>query len=133
MKYFSPLWYIEAMKEIQDLLDYVEELHQKDAIHVRRGFKLSQATALDASNHLLEEAIELQAEVIQNQEFGYTDDMLDEASDVLVCYLHLLRRKCMPLSKVAEHAKEKLQRAFTTDPSKVTAIKPGVTRKGRAK
>ena len=113
--------------ELGFLIDY---LHNVDAIHVKRGFKLSEATALDASNHMLEEAVELQAEVIAGD--GSPESVVEEAADTLICYLHLLKRMGVKVDDVTDRAYNKLLEVFTCDPKKVTAVKPGKTRKGRA-
>ena len=128
------------MKSVDELVAYVNKLHDADAIHVKRGFRLSEATAADASCHMLEEAVKLQAEVLQeSQKHGSQVSMnwrlngiIEEAADTLICYLHLLRRTDVTINMVAECAIKKLETVFTTDPDKVTAVKPGVTRKARA-
>ena len=116
------------MNNINDLIEYISELHRNNAIHIKRGFRLQDATPLIASNHLIEETVELQAEVI----CGNEDGIIDEASDALACLLHLLEMKKITLDVIAKHSKQKLIKVFSTDIGKITAITNGFSRRGRA-
>ena len=116
------------MKNVEEMIAKVSELYENDAIHVKRGFRLrTQGNSLVASNHLMEEVAEFQAEIIEcNREF-----MLEEAGDVFMIFCHILKRNNISLDEVAASACEKLKRSYTLDPAQVTAIKAGVTRRGR--
>lgn len=110
------------------LIDTIERLYEIDAIHIKRGFRVkTDGNKLVASNHLLEEAVELQAEVmVDNREA-----IVEEAGDLLTLIVHLLKRCDISFDEVIESAVEKCHRIYTTDPKNITAITPGVTRRGR--
>lgn len=114
--------------DIKELMVEITNLHQAGAVHVKRGYKMSDATAAVSSNHLIEEAAEYQAALMSEDVEARTE----EAADVLLCYLQTLRHGEIDLEQVIKVADEKLHRVWTTDLSKVTAIKPGFTRRGRA-
>ena len=114
--------------DLNRLLSKIDSLYEQDAIHIKRGFKVrSEGSSTVASNHLIEEAVELQAEVLEDNREG----TIEEAGDLLTLFCHLLKRCHIPLQEVVDLAVAKLERVYTTDPSKVTAITSGVTRRGR--
>jgi len=114
---------------IQNLVDLIDKLHEQDAYHIKRGFPLSEATPLIASNHLLEEAMEIQAEIID----GSGKDLItEEAGDLLAVFCHLLKMSGISLDEVAGAAMSKLNTVYTTNPDEVTATISVVTRRGRA-
>lgn len=125
---------------MQNLFEAVKSLHYKDAIHVKRGYKLSEASIADNANHLIEEAVEVQAELLKGLREGLTwyslqhplsKDLRQELADLAIVYNHLLVRLNLTPKDVEVEALAKLKDAFTKDPSKVTASKAGVTRSGR--
>ena len=111
---------------MQRLIDLIDDLYKLNAYHIRRGFRLKEGSALIASNHLLEEAIELQAEVIDSDR----EAIIEEAGDTLAVFCHLLKRTDISLEEVVESALDKVVRSYTTNPAEITAKNPGVTRKG---
>ena len=113
---------------MQKLIDKVAELYEADAIHIKRGFRVrTEGSLMVASNHLIEEAVELQAELL----FGDRPKQVEEAGDLLTLFCHILKRGDITLAEVVDSAYEKACRNYTTDPTKVTAHTPGVTRSGR--
>ena len=126
---------------MSQLYDEVLRLHQANAIHIRKGFHLLDASIADCTNHLLEETVEAQAEVLSVlclaglSHVEYWGDnrasVIEELGDARSVYLHLLIRMGLTEEDVDKIALEKLARSFTSDPDKVTATIPGVTRKGR--
>lgn len=109
------------------LNETVIALHNAGAFHKRRGFRLDAADERDATNHLLEEAVELQAECFR----GRYQTQINEAADLLGVFLHLLWMMGIPLPVVVERCAEKLKENFTLDPSEVETATPGFTRGNR--
>ena len=111
------------------LIEKVRQLYEADAIHIKRGFRVrTEGSLMVASNHLIEEAVELQAELL----FGEKPAQVEEAGDLLTLFCHILKRGDISLEEVVDSAVEKAERNYTTDPEQVTAVTPGVTRRGRA-
>ena len=115
---------------VQDLDLIVRNLYDKGAYHIKRGFQLGTGTLATATNHFLEESVELQAEVTCN---GTYASIIDKAADVLVVYLHLLYKSGVPLQNVINTATVKLDQNFTLDKSKIKTDTPGFTRRARRK
>ena len=114
---------------MQKLIDKVAELYEADAIHIKRGFRVrTQGNMTVASNHLIEEAAELQAELL----FGDRPHQVEEAGDLLTLFCHILKRGDITLAEVVDSAVEKAGRNYTMNPLEITAIVAGVTRSGRA-
>lgn len=115
-----------------DIAARLEQLYAEDAIHVKRGFPIRHSQIRQITNHLIEEVVELQAAI--DDDIG-TPDQLDavweEAADVLLVYMHLLRKRGMGFMQVCRVAMDKLKTNWTTDPAQVTAVNPGFTRRGR--
>ena len=112
---------------MKELLSLIDELYEVNAYHVKRGFRLKEATSLMVSNHLLEEAVELQSEIMANNR----EAIVEEAGDVIVLFARVLRTTDVGLDEVLTFATKKLNKIFTTDPNKVTAISPGTSRRAR--
>lgn len=113
---------------MQKLIEKVKQLYEADAIHIKRGFRVqSEGSLMVASNHLIEEAVELQAELL----FGEKPAQIEEAGDLLTLFCHILKRGDISLEEVVEAALAKAEKNYTTNPDEVTAITPGVTRRGR--
>jgi NTP pyrophosphatase (non-canonical NTP hydrolase) len=115
---------------IQDLWHEIEELRRQNATHRKRGFRINDLTPAMQSCHLLEETVELQAEVL-NTPRATEEHLAKEASHVLACFLHLLQKHGLSLEKVAAEAIRMCRQHWTTNPEDVVAREPGFTRKGR--
>lgn len=122
------------------LRDKIVHLNHVNAIHVNRGFRLQEVSIAVCSNHMIEEAVEAQAEILSLGINNYNSTTLspgskelivEELGDMQVCYHHLLVKLGITPEEVELAAVKKLEKNFTLDESKVTAIKPGLTRKGR--
>lgn len=113
---------------LTDLVLKIRELIEKGGYHVKRGFKLADVPAVVISNHLLEEAVELQAEVIVGDSSLATRQ---EAADVLLVFLHLLEKTGLPLYLVAETALATLNKEFTLDLANLKTSTPGFSRSAR--
>jgi hypothetical protein len=115
----------------------IEELRRRDAIHRKRGFAINDIGAAMQSNHLIEEATEFQAEILNSPGcIGDARDkslvaIIEEASHVLSVYLHLLIKLGIPLSEVSEKAVQMLDKHWTINPDEVVAEVPTQTRRGR--
>lgn len=116
------------MSKMSDLLELIDNLNRGGAYHIRRGFSLADTTPLLCTNHLLEEVVELQAEVCISKDREAT---LDEASDVLAIFLHFIHINDIDLEMLATRCMEKLQANFTFDESEVISNNPGFTRRNR--
>ena len=113
---------------MKKLIEYIDELHDTNAIHIKRGFCLQEANPIFATIHMLEEAVELQAEVCCD---GPREAVVEEAADTLACYLHLLRILDISAEEVEERAIEKLKSVYTLNPDEVLTSTPGMTRRSR--
>jgi phosphoribosyl-ATP pyrophosphohydrolase len=105
----------------------IHRLHEQGAVHVKRGYSICAATPAVISNHLIEEATELQAACL----FESREQQLEEAGDLLAILVHLLQEHKMTLDQVAVQAIQKINQVWTVDPNKVTAVANGFTRSGR--
>ncbi len=115
------------MNAAEFLMDQIRELRDNNYRHKRRGFRLKAVSPEFLTVHLLEEAVELQAEVLTG---GTRTQIVDEAGDVLCVFLHLLIAKGIPLHDVVSHAMEKLDRALVPD-IESEHTNPGFTRSSR--
>lgn len=113
---------------LDELVSFVHELHNKNAIHRKRGFPLSESSALLASNHMIEETVELQAEACIE---GHKEGVIEESSDVLATWLHLLLHCDVDFQEVIDKCVEKLLNTFTYDPVDVLTDTPGYSRRHR--
>lgn len=121
------MMYSQVAPTLADIIDLVKHLHAERAMHVKRGFCLSDLDVERTSNHLLEEAIELQAEVLE----GHRDGVVDESADVLATWLHLLQYQKIDFQEVLERCRQKLLDVFTFDPEDVLTTTPGYSRRHR--
>ena len=116
------------MTTINELIDFVQELHDRGAYHRKRGFSLHDSTRELASNHMLEETVELQAEAILTQN---RTAIIEESADVLATWLHLLIHCDVTLDEVIDRCDSKLREAFTYDSDEIKTNTPGLTRRNR--
>ena len=93
-----------------ELIKKLKEMYKTPHYHKRRGFLLGTATSTMVSCHLLEEVVELQAEVIVNNRKGIEE----EAADTLVLLLHLFETLNLNIDQVETRALTKLKTTFTT-------------------
>lgn len=107
-----------------ELIKKLKEMHKGFFYHKKRGFLLGTVTPTMVSCHLLEEAVELQAEIISDNHEG----IVEEAADVYLLLMHLFVTLNLDIKKVETEALQKLEVAFTT---KRTKLNPGFTRRNR--
>lgn len=133
--HFNPAWAVAKLVEAQGklskidvLLALVQELHDNGAIHKKRGFSLHDSTAELSANHMLEEAVELQAEatIARNR-----DGVVEESADVMATWLHLLIHCDVAFEEVVARCMEKLGDTFTLDEDQILTDTPGFTRRNR--
>jgi phosphoribosyl-ATP pyrophosphohydrolase len=102
------------------------------ARHVKRGYTINEVRDHHITNHLIEEAVELQAACLDD---CGTDEqreaVVEEAADVLLLFSHLLLRKGITFGEVMDFAEDKLKKNWTTDPAEVTAVRQGFSRRTR--
>ena len=113
---------------VGEITAYIDGLYEKNALHVKRGYPIRNTNATVTAVHLAEEVVELQAAALLD---GSKDEQLEEAADTLLIYCHLLRHLELEFNQVADFALQKLKGNWTTNPSEVTAVRPGLTRSGR--
>lgn len=113
---------------LQELIALVKELHDKNAYHRKRGFQLQDSTKILASSHMLEEAVELQAEACIEEDH---DGVIEESSDVLATWLHLLLHCEVDFQEVIDRCVVKLLDTFTYDPNDLLTDTPGYSRRHR--
>ena len=103
-------------------------------IHKKRGFRIQNQSTAKVGCHLVEEATELLAELLED---GDTTEInmpavVEEAADVLICLTRILYDCDIPLAQVLNRADKKIDDIWVEDESKVTATDPGFTRRSRA-
>jgi len=114
---------------IKRILGKIGVLFDRNSYHSKRGYRIRELSTEIAGLALVEETVELQAELM-NPRASHMD-VLEEAADVLICFTRILHDKGINLSQLEAAAEAKLRKVWTDDPSKVTANKPGFTRRGR--
>lgn len=112
---------------VRVLQDKIDELYRTEAMHIRRGFKITDIDMQGVAVHLIEEAAELLDATLLS---GNSDKIEEEeeAGDLLGTYLHLLRKARLTMDDVISNAGAKMGRYWTTDPGKVTATTAGIGR-----
>lgn len=118
---------------ILDLWLEIEDLRRGNAYHRKRGFRINDLSSAMQSCHLLEETVELQAEVLNTPRAmeDHLGAITKEASHVLACFLHLLQKHGLSLEEVAAEGVRMCRRHWTTNLENVVTKEPGFTRKGR--
>lgn len=121
--------------DFQAVVDHIDLLYQQQAMHVRRGYKITKTKPLVVALHLLEEIAELIEAVTIGKDPAA---IVEEAGDVLAVYLHLLRHAqqrhpnaAITVAAVVEACMAKLRRYWTSNPALVTAKKAGFSRRNR--
>ena len=110
----------------------IAALWERNAYHKKRGFRIQTQSTQKVGVHLVEEATELLAELMEDTD-GEVDmaAVTEEAADVVI----LLTRICfdcdISINDLMAAADRKMAAIWVDDPSEVTAIEPGFTRKGR--
>lgn len=107
--------------------DRIREMHRTPHYHKKRGFMLGKVSESMVACHLVEESVELLAEVIQ----GNPEGVREEASDVYALVMHTLKTLNITLEEIEEITLKKLNDAFTTDQQEVITNTPGATRRNR--
>lgn len=115
---------MNSINTVEELSARVIRLHKDGAYHRRRGFKLNDANEFVASNHLLEECVELQAEM----QHGNHCRRIEESADVLCVFLHLLYLGGVPLSDVVAKAQQQLDSNFTLLVDEIETDTPAFTK-----
>lgn len=115
-------------KKFDELYKEVKRLHDVNAYHKRRGFRLAETSRMMCSNHLLEEVSELQAEACITED---KKAITDEAGDVMATFLHLIYICDIDFDDVANMCLQKLDKYFTDNPNEVNTSSPGFTRRSR--
>lgn len=94
--------------------------------HKRRGFCLSEPKPVFICNSLLEELVELQAELLTDG-----DRVREELLDVICCLAHLVVKLNFDPSELKLDAEKVLMGAFVKDKKDVLTDTPGFTRNNR--
>lgn len=106
-----------------ELIELLKKMYKTPHYHRKRSFLLGTATPTMVSCHFLEEAVELQTEVVINNREGIEA----EAADTLILLLHLFETLNLNFNQVEAKALAKLNTAFTT----TRQNNPGFTRRNR--
>lgn len=112
---------------VEDVERAVRKLVADGAFHKRRGFSLRGVPASVITNHMLEEAVELQAECL----IGCRRQQIKEAADLLGAFLHLLQAFGITLQEVSQQTLDNLRQNFTTNRADVQTESPGYLRSNR--
>jgi len=113
---------------IDTLIKEINRLYDSNAMHRKRGFSLQSITAQQVTNQLLEEAVELQGEVIVSHD---REGMIDESADVLITFFQLMSLHDISIEEIVRRGLNSLDVLFTTDPEEVLTDTPGFTRRTR--
>lgn len=102
---------------MSELFKLVQRLHKANAFHIKRGRRILSYSVADNSNHLLEEAVEVQAEVLAHPDSGCTsirgtDKALEELGDTLGVLYHLMIRLGFSLDEVEAVTMKKYSEIF---------------------
>lgn len=115
--------------DIEKLTDFVRHLHKNGARHKNRGFSLHDSNRYLASNHMLEEAVELQSAA----QFEDRQAVVEEGGDMLAVFLHLLLHCGVDFNEVVDECYRKLDEVFVLDDEQVKVESPTLSRRGRHK
>lgn len=111
------------------LLVKIGVLCDRNSWHRKRGYRIRDQSTQMVGCALAEESVELLAELLD--ENSTIAAVTEEAADVLVCLTRIIYEKGINLDRLEQVVHAKLKLIWTDDPSKVTANKPGFTRRGR--
>ncbi|MCK9569390.1 hypothetical protein M0R72_10670 [Candidatus Pacearchaeota archaeon] len=108
-----------------ELFELVRSLHLDNAKHVRRKRRLCDYSVAQCTNHLLEEAVEVQAEILASgipyvhrcsswsaEKLSNKNQIVEEMGDALAVMYHLMIRLELSLESVEERAVLKLRETF---------------------
>jgi hypothetical protein len=130
---------------LNDVWYMIDELKARNAWHRKRGFRINDIGVLMQTNHLVEETVELQAEVVKHlvdsgATFGGNEivhdparrtEVIEEAGHVLAVLVHLLRKLGVSPGEVCHSAVHCCEKNWTTNVAEVTSPSPGQTRRAR--
>ncbi len=104
---------------VEDLDRLVADMHHTGYIHRKRGFSMNEVDMAVASNHMIEEACEYQAACIawsgqlyKDRDRSEHEARVEEAGDLLGCFLHLNLMAGISLGEIVMRAEEKLMERF---------------------
>jgi len=112
---------------ISTILHRIDNLFQNDMIHKKRGYHISNQNTEMAGLALVEETVELQAELMA----GTDDTVLEEMADVLICLTRVIYdRQILPVTLLTA-VEKKLDEIWVYGPDAVETGTPGLTRRNR--
>jgi phosphoribosyl-ATP pyrophosphohydrolase len=117
-----------ANESVDDLIALIKNLCDSGARHKKRGFLIREATPELNAIHLVEEAVEVQAEVIISRD---KNGIISESADMLAIWLHLLVMCDITFEEVVAKSVEMLGNKTTCEESEVLTSTPGFTRRNR--
>ncbi len=118
----------DILHPLDEIVMTIRGMIEGGAYHKKRGFSLCDCSSTDVSIHLIEEVVELQAEVLVTKD---KEAVLEEAADVLATFIHLLEIEDISLREVAKRCEDKLFEIFTSNKDEVLTDTPGLTRQSR--
>jgi NTP pyrophosphatase (non-canonical NTP hydrolase) len=110
--------------------ELVQHMHQTPHYHIRRGFRLDEASLLFACNHLLEEGVELAAELLPEKPDH--DKVMKELADVLGVFFSICVKLGVSPQMVSAVAETNLRETFTPRVEEVRGPVGGFNRSTRA-
>lgn len=113
----------------EDLMLQVAGLIRNNAMHRRRELKLQDATIATCTNHIIEEAVEIQAAALDprclNAPSPARTALIEEIGDLLGVLCHLMVMANIPAKSVMQWEANKLERIFiVAAPSLTEGPKP---------
>lgn len=110
---------------MQTLIDKIRRLGNH--YHAKRGFRLKDVRPEVTGCHLVEEAVEVMAEILEKNHQGITE----EVGDLLCLIAQVCIAHHIDFSGVLEVAHKKLNKFWIEDPADIITKTPGFTRRNR--
>ncbi len=112
---------------ISAILGRIDKLFMSKAYHKKRGYRIDEQSTDRVGVHLVEEAVELLAELMD----GTPETVLEEVADVMILLSRVIYDKQIQPEWVEEAVVKKLNAIWVTDPKDVLTDNPGMTRQNR--
>jgi len=112
---------------LKQLHEEIEQLMKAGAYHRTRGFQLRNVPVSVITNHLIEEAVEIQGEALH----GTPEGVIMEAGDMLANFIYLLLNRGIDFDDVVAASRRKLPQVFTTNADEIVSTNVGFIRSNR--
>ena len=113
------------------LFQKIADLWERNAYHIKRGYRIQEQSTTKAGCALIEESMELLAELLEEDKADMAA-VTEEAADVLICLTRILFDCDISVADVLAQADKKLQAIWVNSLAEVRTNTPGFTRRSRA-